>query len=44
MMLKLHNVRKKKREPPNVTKECDVGTVQCEDRIVKCEEKKKRNH
>ena len=50
-MLELHNVRmelsnarkkKKKREPPNVTKKtvtCDVGTAQCEDVIVICEKK-----
>ena len=50
IMLKLHNVsmelskvRKKVREPPNVRKKivtCDIGTVQCMDRVVKCEKKK----
>ena len=31
------------KEPPNVTKSivtCNFGTVQCEDDIIKCEEKK----
>ena len=40
--MELSNVREKKvREPPNVEKAvtCDVGTTQCEDRIVKCEKK-----
>ena len=36
------NVRKKKREPPNVTKKIityNVGITQCENRIVKYEKK-----
>ena len=42
-IMKLSNVRKKKkRELPNVTSMviCDVGTSQCNNGIVKCEEKK----
>ena len=42
-IIKLSNVRKKKkRELPNVTSMviCDVGTSQCDNGIVKCEEKK----
>ena len=42
MMMKSLYMRKKIREPPNVTKRiitCDVGTAQCEDRTVKCEKK-----
>ena len=45
MRMKSLNVRKKIREPLNVTKElskCDVGTAQCEDEIVKCEKKKSK--
>ena len=40
-IMKLSNVRKKKRELPNVTSMviCDVGTSQCDNGIVKCEEK-----
>ena len=48
MRMKSSSVRKKVREPSNVTKElshmmlvaCDVGTAQCEDGTVKCEKKK----
>ena len=41
-IMKLSNVRKKKKELPNVTSMviCDVGTSQCDNGIVKCEEKK----
>ena len=41
-IMKLSNVRKKKRELPNVTSMviCDVGISQCDNGIVKCEEKK----
>ena len=44
MRMKSLNVRKKIREPLNVTKElskCDVGTAQCEDETIKCEKKSK---
>ena len=40
MRMKPLNVRKKKREPPNVTKTLShvmLGTSQCEDGTVKCE-------
>ena len=46
MMIKPSNVRKKVREPLNVTKKiitCDVETTQCDDRTVKCEEKNNNN-
>ena len=52
VMLVLHNVRmiqsnvrKKIREQPNVTSTviCDIGIAQCEDGIIKCQEKKKGN-
>ena len=49
MMLELHNVmikpsnvRKKVREPLNVTKKiitCDVETTQCDDGTIECEKK-----
>ena len=44
--MKPSNVRKKKKEPPNVTKEVtrDVRTAQCEGGIVKYEKKNKENH
>ena len=41
VMIKPSNVRKKIKEPSNVTKivTCDVGTAQCEDGIIKYEKK-----
>ena len=50
MKMELSNMRKKVREPLNVTKTkcykrtvtCDIGTAQCDNGTIKCEEKKKK--
>ena len=42
MRIEPSNIRKKKKEPPNVTKntvKCNIGTGYCEDETVKCEKK-----
>ena len=45
--MELSNVRKKSKGTTICVKiivTCDIGTAQCDDKIVKCEKKKKKNY